>query len=200
MQQINKLSFPVQNASINGTFRQLSSLLNSDDIQKDGYINVNCVIDCGDASYLYTSKNPNHAWFIYTNEIEKWVTFEFNNSQFHIEAYSLYNKNINDYYKYWEILISNNNRDWTIIDKEEYEDPPSTTTNTYYHNNNNPYPDKYIQMKVTGNSFGFNDRFALYGIDFFGTLYINHHTCNYITSVKIQFIHSIIPIICFSLE
>ena len=76
---------------------------------------------------------------------------------------------------------------------------PSAETNTYYPTEM-VFPSRYIKMKVTGDSFGFTDnRFAMYGFDLFGTLYMNYHSCVHHKTKNFSFIKNLIPLITFDI-
>ena len=178
MMLLNKLAFPTKEGSINGVFRQLGNLLNSSNIEEDKIIGITCTARCPNSTYLITSRVPNSYWSIKPSfsQRERWFKIDFKDNRFVIDAYSIYNYNIEDYHKYWEILISNNNVNWTKIHIQYLESIPKSTTNTYYPTKS--FPAKYVQMKVNSDSFGYKDnRFALYGFDLFGTLFIYQKTC-----------------------
>ena len=169
------LHFPYQSLSLNGLFRQVSQLTGVDDLYKAKFIGFSSTKAYFPVFNLIGIKKTNNYWISKPdnpNDWERWFIIDFKRNRLHIQGYTMYNIGGADALNSWQVLISNDMQNWTIVHDGILTRQPGDYISYTPTNPNSMFPARYLKVRTNGVSFGFKDnRFSIYGFDVFGIFY-----------------------------
>ena len=146
MPLIKELSFPFQN-SLNGVFRQFKTLLNGQNIIAANYVSFEGSNPSSGFEYFCGAIVDYTKYFVTKpTGSERYFIVNFQRFRFSITGYTIYNRGIGDFHKYWEILISNDKLHWTSVNTQIPSRRPTSETLSFVINKP-VFPAKYIKMK-----------------------------------------------------
>ena len=162
----------------NGIFAYISK-----ESQQENILSANLVsfsvskrgsIDHDNLDVILGINNENHNnYFITAGDTEnQWFQVDFLKNQVVTFGY-FYSAHAKDYFEHFELLGSNNQENWTVLDSRnsEFDNKSNNMKNLYFECNQNTYlPFRYLRLQTHGER-GFGQYgVAIYGFEFFGSI------------------------------
>lgn len=171
---------PYVSRSNDGILRYIGKSTKSSNIDSDGFVRLS---SSSTASFTEITnpigaeiKTTKKYWTSEMNDTYRWYKIDFCMFRIALEGYIIHNPVV-DIMPHYEIQGSNNDKNYTTIDTIDFKEVPKEANAT----KNFPITSqffRYINIYVEGQRFGGeNNRFVMYGLDFFGIIKIPNILC-----------------------